>query len=191
MYASIEGVITHVLADRIIVKTAGIGYDIVTPYPYDFTVGATHELMTYTHVREDQLVLFGFKTLAEKDVFIRFLQVKGIGPKAATAILGSTSVGECVEAIETNDVAFFKKIPGIGPKSAQQIILDLQGKMAGISSATPKNIALEEAMEALEALGYSTKETEKIKKLLASETGTIETGTIETYIKKGLQLLLK
>ncbi|MGL4952944.1 MAG: helix-hairpin-helix domain-containing protein, partial [Culicoidibacterales bacterium] len=85
-----------------------------------------------------------------------------------------------------NDVAFFKKIPGIGPKSAQQIILDLQGKMAGISTATPKNIALEEAMEALLALGYSSKEAERVKKVLASEEATIE-----TYIKKGLQLLLK
>ncbi|MGL5383092.1 MAG: Holliday junction branch migration protein RuvA [Culicoidibacterales bacterium] len=186
MYASIEGQVTHVLPDRVIVKTNGIGYNIYTPYPYDFVVDTTVTFMTYTHVREDQLVLFGFKTLAEKDIFVRFLQVKGIGPKAATAILGSTAVGQCIEAIESNDVAFFKKIPGIGPKSAQQIILDLQGKLAGISTATPKNVALEEAIEALMALGYSSKEVERVKKLLASEEATIE-----TYIKKGLQLLLK
>ncbi|MGL4624645.1 MAG: Holliday junction branch migration protein RuvA [Culicoidibacterales bacterium] len=187
MYASIEGTIQHVLADRIIIKNSGIGYNVFTPYPYDFTVGSIAEFMTYTHVREDQISLFGFKTLAEKDIFVRFLQVKGIGPKAATAILGSTTVDQCLQAVAENDVAFFKKIPGIGPKSAQQIILDLQGKLAGIETSGPKNIALEEAIEALLALGYSTKEVERVKKVLQSEAVM----TVENYIKKGLQVLLK
>ncbi|MGL6248829.1 MAG: OB-fold domain-containing protein, partial [Culicoidibacterales bacterium] len=73
MYASIEGQITYVLPDRVIVKTNGIGYNIYTPYPYEFNIGTTVEFLTYTHVREDQFVLFGFKTLAEKDIFVRFL----------------------------------------------------------------------------------------------------------------------
>ncbi|MGL5296389.1 MAG: Holliday junction branch migration protein RuvA [Culicoidibacterales bacterium] len=186
MYASIEGVVSHVLPDRIIMKNNGIGYNIMTPYPYDFNTETIIELFLYTYVREDQFLLYGFKTLAEKDLFVRCLQVKGIGPKAATAILGSTTVNQFATAVTMNDVAFFKKIPGIGPKSAQQIILDLQGKLDGIETTQSQNMELEEAMEALLALGYSSKETEKVKKALIDESSTVE-----MYIKKGLQLLLK
>ena len=129
-----------------------------------------------------------FQIKNKKKVFLLLLKVKGVGPKSALAILAGGTSEEIIGAIENQDAVYLTKFPGIGKKSAQQIILDLQGKgMTNISSA-PKavNNYLSDAILALEALGYSKKELTKIEKKLS----THQFNSVDEYVKQGLRLLM-
>ncbi|ERJ12754.1 Holliday junction branch migration protein RuvA [Haloplasma contractile] len=185
MYSFITGSIRGIDKDIIVVENNGIGYKINTPNPYNFTMNEDYKIYTYFHVREDAMELFGFLSNEEKGLFERLISVKGIGPKTACAILATGDVSGVIHAIETSDVKYLKKFPKIGPKAAQQIILDLQGKLT-VSEQGNVNKALEEAVEALTALGYTRKEIDKVKKVLSSE----QLSTQE-YITKALKLMLK
>ena len=126
-----------------------------------------------------------------KKVFLLLLKVKGVGPKSALAILAGGTSEEIIGAIENQDAVYLTKFPGIGKKSAQQIILDLQGKvdfsMTNISSVSKAvNNYLSDAILALEALGYSKKELTKIEKKLS----THQFDGVDEYVKQGLKLLM-
>ena len=136
-------------------------------------------------------IFYGFSNKDQKKVFLLLLKVKGVGPKSALAILAGGTSEEIIGAIENQDVAYLTKFPGIGKKSAQQIILDLQGKvdfsMNNISSApTAVNNYLSDAMLALEALGYSKRELAKIEKKLSA----FDFSGVDEYVKQGLKLLM-
>ncbi len=201
MYDYIKGTVEFITPQYIVVENGGIGYRIMTPNPFVFSVdGKMQTIFTFHYVREDVVALYGFKTREEKGLFEKLLNVTGIGPKGALAILASGQVQAVVQAIEHEDEKFLLKFPGVGKKTARQMILDLKGKLENIvpdyfpnlfndaleTTAFGNNDQLEEAMEALKALGYSEREITKARKVLEQESKTTE-----EYIKAALQLLLK
>ena len=191
MYAYIKGKISEINPTNIVVDNNGIGYEVVVANPYEYHLNDDRTVYISQQVREDSNVLYGFSNKEQKKVFLLLLKVKGVGPKSALAILAGGTSEEIISAIENQDAVYLTKFPGIGKKSAQQIILDLQGKvdfsMANISSApTAINNYLSDAMLALEALGYSKKELTKIEKKLS----TRQFDGVDEYVKQGLKLLM-
>ncbi len=184
MYNYLKGVITDIRADYISLENHGVGYKIITPNPYQFTIGTEAMLFLYQRVTEDELALYGFASFEERELFLKLISVNGIGPKSAKAILAAGDVRSISNAIETGNAKFLTKFPGIGPKASQQIILDLQGKIE-LSPASVTPDSLSEVDEALQALGYNTKE---IKKVL---TKLDHTKTTSELIKDALRQMLK
>ena len=191
MYAYIKGKISEVNPTNIVVDNNGIGYEVVVANPYEYHLNDERTVFISQQVREDSNVLYGFSNKEQKKVFLLLLKVKGVGPKSALAILAGGTSEEIISAIENQDAVYLTKFPGIGKKSAQQIILDLQGKvdfsLTNISSA-PKavNNYLSDAILALETLGYSKKELTKIEKKLS----THQFNSVGEYVKQGLRLLM-
>ena len=186
MYSYIIGKIVEINVDHIVVENNGIGYLIYVSNPYEFTKGKEIKVYLYQYVKEDVLLLYGFKTIEEKEMFLKLILVKGIGCKTAIGILATGDLERIISAIETNDVNYLKKIPGIGPKAAKQIILDLQGKFNDVPITIKINDDLQEALEVLIALGYRKVEVEKALKVLADEN--LDTNG---YVKRALSLLVK
>ena len=199
MYDYIKGIITRVTPEYITLEQGGIGWQIMTPNPYAFHQTAEiQQVFTYLHVREDVQWLIGFKSLEQRELFKKLITVSGIGPKGALAILASGIPSQVVSAIEREDEAFLVQFPGVGKKTARQIILDLKGKFGDLFSeiempdtdmtllSMAENSALDEAILALQALGYSQRELAKVKQDLEKE----ELDT-EGYMKLALRLLLK
>ncbi|HJF40173.1 Holliday junction branch migration protein RuvA [Thomasclavelia spiroformis] len=186
MYSYIIGEIVEINVDHIVVENNGIGYLIYVSNPYEFTKGKEIKVYLYQYVKEDILLLYGFKTIEEKEMFLKLILVKGIGCKTAIGILATGDLEKIISAIETNDVNYLKKIPGIGPKAAKQIILDLQGKFNNVSITIKTNDDLQEASEVLIALGYRKVEVDKALKVLADEN--LDTNG---YVKRALSLLVK
>ncbi|MCM2676595.1 Holliday junction branch migration protein RuvA [Alkalicoccobacillus plakortidis] len=198
----VKGTLETIDTQYVVVDHHGLGYQIFCPNPYIYQHEVHKDIQIFTHhyVREDQIRLFGFPTRKDRALFEKLLNVSGIGPKGALAICASGQPEHVVAAIEQEDEALLTRFPGVGKKTARQIILDLKGKLTdfageGVLSAEPtlfapyeepKTDALEEAFEALRALGYVEKELKKVRPKLEEET--LE---IDGYIKKALQLLLK
>ncbi|NYE05175.1 Holliday junction DNA helicase RuvA [Bacillus niacini] len=203
MYEFIKGSLEFVCPEYIVIENNGIGYQISTPNPFIYSskMNTNVTVFTYHYVREDLIALYGFETREEKKLFTKLLNVSGIGPKGALAILASGEVQQVVSAIENEDESYLIKFPGVGKKTARQMILDLKGKLQDIVpdyfpnlfnadtlpiTALSTNHAFEEAILALKALGYSDKEVKKISPELRKEQLSTD-----QYIKKALQRLLK
>jgi holliday junction DNA helicase RuvA len=203
LYEFIKGTVEFVGPEYIVIENNGIGYQISTPNPFIYSskINTNVTVYTYHYVREDIMALYGFETREEKKLFTKLLNVSGIGPKGALAILASGEVQQVVSAIENEDESFLVKFPGVGKKTARQMILDLKGKLQDIvpdyfpnlfnaeafpHTAQSTNTAFEEAVLALKALGYSDKEVKKISPELKKEQLSTD-----QYIKKALQRLLK
>lgn len=184
MYAYVKGVVTLIKPNYIVVENHGVGYLILSPTPYNYKLNQEVHVYTHHYVKEDINALYGFKSLESKDLFLRLISVSGIGPKSALSILASDQITEIIMAIESSDVKFLTKFPGIGPKSAQQIILDLKGKLV-TDELEPTSIQESDVAQALSALGYSKAE---IKKVVAKIDST---NTVEQMIKEALKLLMK
>ncbi len=131
MYAYIKGIVSQLYPSHIVVEANGIGYEIQTPNSYRFQSQLDKETQVYTQliVREDAQLLYGFVNLEEKDMFLSLIKVTGIGPKSALAILATSTPNEVAIAIENENESYLTKFPGIGKKTARQIILDLKGKL--------------------------------------------------------------
>lgn len=185
MYSYIKGLIVDIQRDHIVIDNNGIGYLVYVSNPYTFIKGKEMIVYLYQQVREDGILLYGFPTLEEKELFLKLILVKGIGCKSACNMLASGDVEAICNAIENGNIAYLKKIPGIGPKAAGQIILDLQGKVAGTKEIAG-NVELDEAVEVLIALGYKKHEIDKVIKKLAGEK--MDTNG---YVKKALSMLVK
>lgn len=196
MYDYIKGKLSKITAKFIVVETAGLGYVIYVANPYSFSGYVNQEVTIYLHqvIRDDAHLLFGFHTENEKEIFLNLISVSGIGPTTALAIIAVDDNEGLVSAIDNSDIKYLTKFPKIGKKTAQQMILDLSGKFIEASgeSATSRKVSseqnsnLEEAMEALLALGYKAAELKKVK---AFFEGTNE--TVEQYIKSSLKMLMK
>lgn len=196
MYEYIRGRLTKITTKSIVVETGGVGYILHVANPYAYSSYMQTEGVFYTHqiVREDAHLLYGFQTEAEKALFLSLISVSGIGPTTALAIIAVDDNDGLVRAIEQKNITYLTKFPKIGKKTAQQMILDLEGKFVfeTAKEANPtqpesdSSQALEEALEALEALGYRASE---LKKVRTTFEGTTE--TTETYIKQALKLLMK
>jgi len=205
LYEYIKGTVEHIGPEYIVIENNGIGYQILTPNPFLFSVkkGVETVIYTYQHVREDILALYGFGTNTEREMFKKLISVSGIGPKGALAILAFGEPEQVIQAIEMEDEKFLTKFPGVGKKTARQMILDLKGKLhdvlpegmveaaadvdhEAVGAASDGLVELDEAMLALAALGYSDRELKKIRPKLAKDVLTTD-----QYIKSALQMLLK
>ncbi len=203
MIEFVKGTLVDIDTQYIVIDHHGLGYQIYCPNPYSFQkkLDQSIRVYTYQYVREDVIRLFGFQAKQERALFEKLLNVSGIGPKGALAILASGQPEDVVLAIEEENEAFLVKFPGVGKKTARQIILDLKGKLdeftpnllksganndLTVMKLNSTNEALEEALEALRALGYVEKELKKIRPHLEKEKLMTD-----GYIKKALQLMLK
>ena len=196
MFEYLKGRLTKITAKYIVVEVAGIGYILHVANPYRYSDSIQQDITIYTHqvIREDAHLLYGFATESEKDVFLRLISVSGIGPTTALAIIAVDDNEGLVRAIDQQNITYLTKFPKIGKKTAQQMVLDLAGTFVDTSvqsdavsqTAAASNQALEEAMEALLALGYKANEIKKIRTFF---DGTNESA--ENYIKSALKMLMK
>ncbi|MGO3049300.1 Holliday junction branch migration protein RuvA [Staphylococcus casei] len=199
MYAYIKGTLTELNPTHVVVEASGVGFEIQTPNSYRFQKYMDKEVIVHTSliVREDAQLLYGFINQEEKDMFHSLIKVTGIGPKSALAILASSSPNDVKIAIENENDAYLTKFPGIGKKTARQIVLDLKGKVQindmdskqalelGLDSTSAAPI-INEALLALEALGYSKRELSKVEKALNKDSFD----SVDDAVKRGLQLLI-
>lgn len=196
MYDYIKGKLSRITAKYIVVEAGGVGYIINVANPYSFSDQMNQEVTIYVHqvIRDDAHLLFGFHSEDEKDVFLNLISVSGIGPMTALVIIAVDDNEGLVNAIDTSDIKYLMKFPKIGKKTAQQMVLDLAGKFVEAPEANGKaakakpagNQELDDAMEALLALGYKASE---LKKIRAFFEGTNETA--DKYISSSLKMLMK
>lgn len=174
MISLISGTVRAIHGDRLIVEVAGVGLSVLVNASTSagVTMGSQIQLFTTLVVREDSLTLFGFLSDEARSLFELVQTVSGIGPKVALSILGALRPEDLGRAIATQDVAAIERIPGIGHKGAQRMILELKGKLTGIEGGTSYQGHLpvwrEQLMSALVSLGFSPKESDGAISSLAS-----------------------
>ena len=188
MIGRVRGVLVHRGTEQVVLDVHGVGYEIaVTPRTLaDLpSVGEEAVLHTYLHVREDQLALFGFESLADKDVFSTLLGVSGVGPKVAMAILSTLSYEQLRMAVASDDVAALTEVPGIGKRSAQKLLLELKPKLDMADAVIEASGPMSEVREALMGLGYAPDE---IRGTLADMPADL---IVEEMLRRSLQELGK
>jgi Holliday junction DNA helicase RuvA len=201
MYEYIRGIVMEATPSYLVLDNNGIGYHIFMANPFRLSSHLNEEVTVYIYqsVTQDDVRLYGFINQEEKELFLKLIGVSGIGPKSALAILAVEDHMGLVQAIEENNVTYLQKFPGVGKKTASQIILDLQGKLADLSpevfaafgdaetKVAGRSVELEEALEALAALGYTKRDIKKV-------TPTLEEMDAETkadqYIREALTHLI-
>ena len=167
MYYYLKGQIVEINDEFAVIDVNGVGYEFLIINKNDFNVGDYLLVYTLHIVREDDELFVGFKTIEEKNVFTKFISVKGIGPKTAINALKDTTIDKFKEMIINEDIKGLKKLSGIGPKAAGQIILDLKGSLkqsslSSIESKTKFNKEQEDAISVLKSLGFKGKDIEDI-----------------------------
>ena len=195
MYEYLNGELAHILPTAIVVDVHGVGYQVVFANPYRLQDSLKKQIKVLVQqvVREDSITLYGFISSEERELFQRLISVSGIGPKSAMSILANDDTEGFVNAVESGNVTYLTKFPGVGKKTAQQIILDLKGKFEAVPEETTKAVvstnqaSLEEAKEALLGLGYSAKEIMKIWKSLEAAAPS----TTQKALKVAFKLLMK
>ena len=195
MYEYLNGELAHILPTAIVVDVHGVGYQVVFANPYRLQDSLKKQIKVLVQqvVREDSIALYGFISSEERELFQRLISVSGIGPKSAMSILANDDTEGFVNAVESGNVTYLTKFPGVGKKTAQQIILDLKGKFEAVPEETTKAVVstnqatLEEAKEALLGLGYSAKEITKIWKSLEAAAPS----TTQKALKVAFKLLMK
>lgn len=186
MYSYIKGKVTDIESNYITLENNNIGYTIYVPNPYGFVINNEYTIYTYTKVAEEEYTLYGFKTKEEKNLFLKLISVKGLGPKMALPMLATGSISMIEEAIETENINYLKKFPKIGDKVARQLVLDLKGKLNVLNTGLFKREDhTSELSEALLGLGYKQVD---IKKVINKIDNTLD---LENQIKEALKLLLK
>ncbi len=188
MISFIRGIVVAFGADYIVLDNGGIGYRMTFMQAAAVSIGQEVTLYTHMHIREDDLSLFAFVNPLDLEIFKQLINVKGLGPKTAITMLGSNNGQRILTAIEEQDVAYLKSLPGIGAKTASQMVLDLKGKLvttaAGSKAGT--NPAVIEAVDALKDLGFKNAELTWIEKELNQMAPE---SSVQAMIKHGLQLL--
>lgn len=185
MIGFLRGNVLIIKDTTLIIDVSGVGYKVLTPLPLLLSVVEGQELGLYihTHVREDQLTLFGFKDEGDLFLFEKLTSVSGIGPKSALAMLSVHSPSSIADAVERGDAEELSHTPGIGKRTAEKIIIELKGKLSHLVGAKETDTTYEVRL-ALETLGYSSKEiSETVKKL------NTEGKTTSTLIKEALTQL--
>ncbi|MDD3453849.1 MAG: Holliday junction branch migration protein RuvA [Bacilli bacterium] len=182
MYKYIKGIITEIESNHIVLENNDIGYLIYTPNPYSFDLNLEYKIYIYQYVREDEITLYGFKEKEEKDLFLKLINVNGLGCKMALPMLALGSINGIVDAIERENILYLKKFPKIGDKIARQIILDLKGKLIENKKIITSN--QDELIETLKSLGYKQVDINKILPNIKEEK-------LEEQVKEALKLLLK
>ena len=182
MIEFIIGKVEELDSNYISLNNNNIGYLIYTGNPYSFEIGKEYKIYIYQNVKEDEITLYGFKTMEERHLFLKLISVKGLGCKMALPMLATGSIDGIKDAIERENILYLKKFPKIGDKVARQIILDLKGKlnMEVVSSNDDKD----ELVETLKSLGYKQSDINKILPKVTSNT-------IEEQVREALKLFLK
>ncbi|MFD1426505.1 Holliday junction DNA helicase RuvA [Kroppenstedtia sanguinis] len=203
MIEFIRGIVAYRTAETIVVETGGVGYLLFCVHPLEWEEG--EEVTVYTHqvIREDAHTLYGFRERQVRDLFRLLLEVSGIGPKVALAVTGAGNPGRLVEAVEQEDLRFLTKLPGVGKKTAQRIVLDLKDKLkkSGLNESfvsavrvdTSRQVARAgslEAIEALQALGYNEEEASQAVAIARKDFGEEEPG-LDQWIRRALQFSMK
>lgn len=181
MIAHLRGRLLVKHPNQAIVETGGVGYDITISVPTFSDLpaaGSEVSLHIHTHVREDSIALYGFLRTAEKQLFEKLISVSGIGPKLAITILSGMAADEMAGAIRSNDVARLTRIPGIGRKTAERLVLELRDKLpaaiAEAAAASPMNAVEEDVLSALLNLGYQRAAAEKAVASAAKGGGSFD-----------------
>lgn len=203
MIAYLKGKLFAKQANSVIVETGGVGYEVIIPLSTFYElgdVGSEVELRIYTHVREDTLQLFGFKTERERELYLKLISVQGIGAKSGVAMLSGMSADEIVTAIRTDNVVRLTAIPGVGKKTAERLVIELRDKMQDLLSGAEKEASsagqagapldetYEDALSALLNLGYNRAAADKALKQ------TVQEGTemsVQKLLRRSLQHLAK
>lgn len=201
MIAYVRGILACVGADFVIVEAGGLGYRIFIPastlqrLP---AVGQEVKLFTHHHVREDAMVLYGFLTLEEQEIFLHLIAISGIGPKGALTMLGALQPAQFIQAILQGDVNALTQISGVGKKTAQRLVLELKDKLFTLTEGLPadwqQGIAelpgyrQDEAYEALLALGYTAQEAGRA--LAEVRRQAAPDATSDALIRQALRLLM-
>lgn len=206
MIAHLSGTLLSKNPSGVILDVAGVGYEVTIPlstfYELEDT-GAQVQLRIYTHVREDALQLYGFKTARERELFLRIISVSGIGPKLGITLLSGMSADEMVASIRTNNLARLTGIPGVGKKTAERLVVELRDKVASLSSpeledefgakpsagGVPTGDAIRaDAISALVNLGYQRNAAEKAIDSTLTEEGE---ASVESVLRRSLRKLAK
>ncbi|WP_461240343.1 Holliday junction branch migration protein RuvA [Paucilactobacillus sp. N302-9] len=202
MYEYLTGIVAAINPGYVVLDVNGVGYKLFSANPYHYQVDANKSVTIYVYqaVRENEMTLFGLKDAAEKQLFEQLINVSGIGPKSALAILANDDHSGLVNAITNDDPTYLTKFPGVGKKTASQIVLDLKNKLGKIdlgvdpqltnldsTAAQSDNPQLNDALDALSALGYRERDVNKVAKALIKipETNT------DGYLRQALKLLTK
>ena len=206
MIAHLSGTLLSKHATSVILDVGGVGYEVNIPLStfYDLgDIGATVQLRIYTHVREDALQLFGFKTARERELFLRIISVSGIGPKLGITLMSGMSADEMIESIRTNNLARLTLIPGIGRKTAERLVIELREKMAALATGgveddtqrvqtgpapTSEDGVRSDALSALVNLGYQRSSAEKAIEAVMRETSEL---SVESVLRSSLRKLAR
>ena len=179
MYAFIEGFVEETDLTGVVINNNGIGYYIQCPTSVlnSISIGEKAKIYTYQHVREDAIILYGFINKEDRTMFLRLISVSGIGPKIALQVLSSLSASELAIILVGGDASMLTKVPGIGKKTAQRLILELREKVdndelvnASVNKATTFNSTMiSDAIYALNALGYTSQEAARAVEAVAPD----------------------
>ena len=200
MIAHLSGKLFSKEPNRLVIDVNGVGYEVTIPLSTFYEIGeigSPIQLLIHTYVREDALLLFGFKTLEERQLFEQLTSVSGIGPKLGIGILSGMSVGELIPAIRQNNLARLTTIPGVGRKTAERLVVDLRDKVARIGAVpagmqgTPaaRSPQEEDVISALVNLGYPKPQADKALQKALMRLG--DTHSFEDLLRNSLQQLAK
>lgn len=202
MIAYLSGKLLEKHANSVIVDVGGVGYEVTIPLSTFYEIGepGSHiELRIYTHVREDAIQLFGFKTTRERDLYLKLISVQGIGAKSGVTMLSGMSADEIVAAIRSNDLGRLTAIPGVGRKTAERLVIELRDKVGDLAAAAgaaasisadelPADVVFEDALSALVNLGYQRAAAERALKKVVQEGTDM---SVQKLLRRGLQVLAK
>jgi Holliday junction DNA helicase RuvA len=186
MIAFIKGKVHSFTLDWVILDCGNIGYKIYFAHPEKLKLNEEVLLYTYQYIREDEHSLFGFLSQTDFDLFTKLISVKGVGCKTANSIFASSNTDRLIQAIEVSDIDYLKKLPGIGAKTASQIILDLKGKLVSDHKEDSRlSKSLLDTFDALKSLGYKQAELNPLVKQLEKSTDQ----STDALLKLSLQIL--
>jgi len=205
MIAHLSGTLLSKQATSVILDVSGVGYEVTIPLSTFYELedaGSTVQLRIYTHVREDALQLYGFKTARERELFLRLISVSGIGPKLGITLLSGMSADEMISSIRTNNLAKLTLIPGVGRKTAERLVMELRDKVASLSAEVEEELGTKtdaaalptedsmraDALSALLNLGYQRNAAEKAVTAAMSETPDV---SVESILRLSLRKLAK
>lgn len=196
MISSLQGVAAHVGDDALVVVVGGVGLSVaVTPQVARTShVGEQVHLHTHLVVREDALSLFGFETREELTVFTQLIGVTGVGPKSAMGVLSSLTVPQIAQAVTDDDDAPFKRVSGIGPKTAKLIVVQLAGKLAVVPTEAPAAVAPHgqvplQVTQALIGLGWSERTAAEAVASVAEDAAESDRASVQALLRLTLALL--
>ena len=202
MIAFLRGTILEKHPNRLVVDVNGVGYEVFVPLSTFYglgDVGSNTAVRIHTHVREDALLLYGFATLLEQELFERLIGVSGIGPKVALAVLSGIEPQDLIRAIERGDLARLTAIPGGGTKTSERIVLELQDRLprrqvAAIAAAggpPDAPVMRDDVVSALVNLGYHRPLAEKAAEAAMKTLGSVSEASFERMLKQALREVAK